>query len=45
VDRHPIQSDGVARLLLSVNGLAALVVGIVPGWLMALCQRAMQASL
>lgn len=45
VDSHPIQSDGVARLLLSVNGLAALVVGIVPGWLMTVCQRAMQASL
>jgi len=44
-DTRPIVSDGVARLLLSANGLAALVVGIVPGWLMAVCQRAMQASL
>ena len=45
VDAAPIQGDGVARVLLSVNGLAALAVGIMPGWLMTLCQRAMQASL
>lgn len=45
VDTAPIVGSGGARLLLSVNGLAALVIGIVPGWLMTLCQRAMQASL
>ena len=45
VDTTPIRSDAAARVLLSVNGLAALIIGIVPGWLMALCQRAMQATL
>jgi NADH-quinone oxidoreductase subunit N len=45
LDAAPIRGDGLARVLLSVNGLAALAVGIMPGWLMTLCQRAMQASL
>jgi NADH-quinone oxidoreductase subunit N len=45
VDTTPIRADAGARWLLSANGLAALVVGIVPGWLMALCQRVIQASL
>jgi NADH-quinone oxidoreductase subunit N len=45
VDTTPIRADTGMRVLLSVNGLAALVIGIVPGWLMALCQRAIQASL
>lgn len=45
VDTAPIQSDLGARLLLSLNGVAALAVGIVPGWLMAVCHRAMQATL
>jgi len=44
-DTSPIRGDAAARLLLSANGLAALLVGILPGWLMALCQRAIQASL
>jgi NADH-quinone oxidoreductase subunit N len=45
VDGTPIVAPVGARLLLSLNGLAALVVGIVPGWLMTICQQAMQASL
>jgi NADH-quinone oxidoreductase subunit N len=45
VDTTPIRADTGVRLLLSVNGLAALVIGILPGWLMALCQRAIQTSL
>ncbi|MBI1396215.1 MAG: NADH-quinone oxidoreductase subunit NuoN [Betaproteobacteria bacterium] len=45
VDTTPIQSDFGVRVLLSINGIAALVVGIVPGWLMTICQRAMQATL
>jgi len=32
-------------LLLSINGLAVLLLGILPGALMALCLRAIQASL
>ena len=44
-DRAPLRRDGPARLLLSLNGLAALAVGLLPGWLMTLCQRALQASL
>ncbi len=44
-DNTPIRGDAGVRLLLSANGLAALLIGIMPGWLMALCQRAIQASL
>ncbi len=44
-DTAPIVGSTGARVLLSVNGLAALVIGIVPGWLMTLCQQAMRASL
>jgi NADH-quinone oxidoreductase subunit N len=44
-DTAPIVASTGARVLLSVNGLAALVIGIVPGWLMTLCQQAMRASL
>ncbi|MEO8631365.1 MAG: NADH-quinone oxidoreductase subunit NuoN, partial [Betaproteobacteria bacterium] len=33
------------RALISINGLAVLVLGILPGALMSLCQRAIQASL
>jgi hypothetical protein len=45
MDATPIRGDAGARLLLSANGLAALLIGILPGWLMALCQRVIQASL
>jgi hypothetical protein len=31
--------------LITVNGLAVLLLGVTPGWLLALCQRAIQASL
>lgn len=44
-DTAPIVAYPGARLLLSVNGLAALLLGIVPGWLMTLCQHAVQSSL
>jgi NADH-quinone oxidoreductase subunit N len=44
-DTAPISADMGVRVLLSVNGLAALVVGLLPGWLMALCQKAIQGSL
>jgi NADH-quinone oxidoreductase subunit N len=45
VDSSPIVASADQRILLSVNGLAVLVLGIVPGWLLAVCQRAIQASL
>lgn len=44
-DNSPLPSTADARALLTVNGLAVLVLGFVPGGLMDLCQRAIQASL
>ena len=44
-DTSPIHGYTSARLLLSLNGIATLVVGIVPGWLMSVCQHAIQSSL
>ena len=34
-----------SRVLLSVNGLAVLVLGLMPGALLALCERAVTLSL
>jgi len=45
VDQSPILASTGQRAVLSLNGLAMLVLGIVPGWLLALCQHAIQASL
>jgi NADH-quinone oxidoreductase subunit N len=45
VDRSLIVASADQRVVITVNGLAVLVLGIVPGWLLALCQRAIQASL
>ena len=44
-DLAPLPSPGDVRVLLSVNGLLILVLGLLPGALMDLCQRAIQASL
>jgi NADH-quinone oxidoreductase subunit N len=44
VERTPIVIAGDQRALISLNGLAILALGVVPGWLLALCQRAIQAS-
>jgi NADH-quinone oxidoreductase subunit N len=44
-DHAPLPSTADVRALLSVNGLAILVLGLLPGGLMDLCQRAIQASL
>jgi NADH-quinone oxidoreductase subunit N len=41
-DGTPILATADARLLLSANGLAMLVLGLIPGGLMAFCQRAVQ---
>jgi NADH-quinone oxidoreductase subunit N len=45
VDATPIVDTGDQRALMTVNGLALLVLGMAPGWLLALCQRALYASL
>jgi NADH-quinone oxidoreductase subunit N len=44
VDHSPIVTSADQRLVITVNGLAVLVLGIMPGWLLALCQHAIQAS-
>jgi NADH-quinone oxidoreductase subunit N len=41
----PLDSTGDVRALISANGLAILVLGLLPGGLMDLCQRAIQNSL
>jgi len=44
-DRSPLVTTADQRALISVNGLAVLLLGVAPGWLLALCQQAIQASL
>jgi NADH-quinone oxidoreductase subunit N len=44
-DHSALHSTPDVRALLTVNGLAVLVLGLLPGGLMDLCQRAIQASL
>jgi NADH-quinone oxidoreductase subunit N len=44
-DTHPVPEGGGARALLSVNALAVLGLGILPGGLMALCAEVIQRSL
>jgi NADH-quinone oxidoreductase subunit N len=38
-DKAVLQSSADTRLVLSLNGLAVLVLGIVPGWLWTLCSQ------
>src|SRR5512145_3383685 len=45
VDTTPIDNGADQRALMTLNGLAMLVLGLTPGWLLALCQQAVQASL
>lgn len=40
LDDSPIRSSASMRLVLSINGLAVLALGLLPGGLMALCSRA-----
>jgi NADH-quinone oxidoreductase subunit N len=40
-----IESSTLVRTVLSLNGAAVLVLGILPGWLMAACVQAIQKSL
>jgi NADH-quinone oxidoreductase subunit N len=44
-DTHAIEPYGDVRALMSVNGLAIIGLGLVPGALLAVCQRAIQLSL
>jgi NADH-quinone oxidoreductase subunit N len=41
----PIEAPGDMRLALSINGLAILALGILPGPLMSVCLIAVQSSL
>ncbi len=45
VDPTPLNEGSQARALLSLNALAVLVLGVLPGGLMALCARAITQSL
>jgi NADH-quinone oxidoreductase subunit N len=45
VDRAPIVASGEVRALLSLNGAAVLLFGILPGGLMALCAQAVVRAL
>jgi NADH-quinone oxidoreductase subunit N len=44
-DNTPVVQTGGARMLLSINAMAVLGLGILPGGLMALCARAITHSL
>jgi NADH-quinone oxidoreductase subunit N len=44
VDTEPIDAPGDARALLSANGLALLVLGVLPQYLMGLCTLAVTQS-
>ena len=44
-DAAPVTASGEARALLSVNAVAVLALGILPGGLMALCAKAITQSL
>jgi NADH-quinone oxidoreductase subunit N len=45
VDTAPIASSGEARALMSLNGAAVLVFGVLPGGLMAMCAQAIVKAL
>ena len=45
LDTKPLAADAGSRLLLSANGVALLVLGLLPGALMTLCVTAMRGSL
>ena len=44
-DRSPLLPAADARLLMALNGLAVLIVGVLPGPLLLVCERAIQLSL
>ncbi len=41
----PITTSGDVRMLLSLNGVAVLAFGLLPGWLMAMCANAVLQAL
>jgi NADH-quinone oxidoreductase subunit N len=43
VDTNPIESTPTAQAFLVVNGLAVVVLGLLPGGLLTICQHALQA--
>ena len=45
LDTNPLADGAGMRLLLSTNGLALLLLGLMPGGLMTLCITAMKGSL
>ena len=45
VDAHPLEAKLDVRALLSMNGAAVLLLGILPGGLMALCAQAIVQAL
>ena len=45
VDAAPIESSGEVRTLLTLNGAAVVVFGLLPGGLMALCAQAIVQAL
>jgi NADH-quinone oxidoreductase subunit N len=45
LDRHPLATDAGARVLLSANGVALLLLGVLPGALMGMCVAAMRTSI
>ncbi len=44
-DTAPITTTGEVRVLLSLNGAAVLVFGLLPGWLMTVCANAVLQAL
>lgn len=44
-DTAAIDTPADMRVVMSLNGLAVVVLGIVPGWLLAVCYSTMQATL
>jgi NADH-quinone oxidoreductase subunit N len=44
-DQSPVRASADVGVLLTANALAVLVLGLLPGALMTLCQRAIQSSL
>ena len=40
IDSHPVAGTADARIMLSLNGAAVLLLGILPGGLMQMCAQA-----
>jgi len=45
LDKNPLESNGEVRFVMTLNGVAVLAFGILPGGLMALCGRAIVNAL